>query len=118
MLKLTLQLSKKVEDKIGAETWNYWEQSCGHLTTIFSNGCNFTRKKLGDKKTEEHLIQIINPLHPKISMHILHDKEILLNNQELQNLLIIFLYSPDLNVWFRGECEEKLDASHFDGLEG
>ena len=74
---------------MGVETWNYWEQSCGHLTTIFSNGCNFTRRKLGDKKTEEHLIQIINPLHPKISMHILHDKEILLNNQELRNLLII-----------------------------
>ena len=85
---------------MGVETWNYGEQSCGHLTTIFSNGCNFTRRKVGGKKTEEHLIQIINPLHPKISVYILQtvfytfpDEEILLNNQELQNLLIISISS-------------------------
>ena len=64
------------------------------------NGCTFTRRKVKGKKTEEHLIQIINPLHPKISMHILQtvfytfpDEEILLNNQELQNLLIISISS-------------------------
>ena len=53
-----------------------------------------------EEKLEEHLLQIINPLHPKISMHILQtvfytfpDEEVLLNNQELQNLLIISISS-------------------------
>ena len=36
------------------------------------NGCNLKIRKVEGKKAEEPLTQIINPLHPKISVHILH----------------------------------------------
>ena len=51
----------------------------------------------------------VNPLHPNISMHILHsslnvsyvaDKENLFTNQELYLVGDHFLYSCHLNVWF------------------
>ena len=35
------------------------------------NGCNLKIGKVEVKKAEEPLTQIINPLHPKISVHIL-----------------------------------------------
>ena len=35
------------------------------------NGCNLKIRKVEGKKAEEPLTQIINPLHPKISVHIL-----------------------------------------------
>ena len=42
------------------------------------------------------------------------DKENLLNNQVASLAVDHFLYSHDLNVWYRGDIKEKLlvDASH------
>ena len=67
----------------------------------------------------------INPLHPNISMHILHtvlscaDRENLFNNQEvLQFIIIAFILITlmfDLGVILKGEI---IDSSHYQGLKG
>ena len=76
-----------------------------------------------------HIGVSIDPLHPKISTYILQtvfytfpsgaDKEILLNNQELLCLLIIFIIlMTSMFDSVVGYYEEKLDASHSWGLKG
>ena len=58
----------------------------------------------------------VNPLHPKISMHILHtdhhtfsvtDKENLFNNQEIFLSCDHFLYSSYLDVWFNRDIGRR-----------
>ena len=56
-----------------------------------------------------------NPLHPNISMHILHTvlytfPKVLTRRIYLTNKSLVgdhFLYSHDLNVWFRGDIVRR-----------
>ena len=65
-------------------------------------------------------IDNVNPLHPNISMHILHTvlytfpcrnvvtyRVNLFNNQEVFLVGDHFLYSHDLNTWFRGDIVRR-----------
>ena len=71
---------------------------------------------------------LVNPLHPNISMYILHTvlhkflkglKKRICETVKSSLVTDHFPYSHDLDDLIQGwYCKEKLDASHSEGLKG